>query len=69
MEIRDKGKRERREVEVVKNHRHNYSCLKYSLVRSRAGELRAGCATGRRTFKLMTFNAKLYCARRAWNEG
>lgn len=43
--------------------------LEYSLVRSRAGELRAGCATGRRTFKLMTFNAKLYCARRAWNEG
>lgn len=24
----------------------------------------AGCATGRRTFKLMTFNAKLHCVRR-----
>lgn len=59
--------------EKKKNHRHNYCCLKNTRTvggEQRAGEeLRAGCATGRRTFKLMTFNAKLYCARRAWNEG
>lgn len=42
----------------------DYSRLKCATFASNVPLNCAACATGRRTFKLMTFNAKLHCTRR-----
>lgn len=63
-QVISRGDRWRQKGLVERKNRHNYFCLKCAGSRASGPVNCAGCATGRRTFKLMTFNAKLHCTRR-----